>query len=127
MMRCWPDKGDHPTTAITSDGTPHPLLGPGPVVVHMFIIPPRDAILDLPFREPKDLSTPLPSPSAPRRRSSPSSRRAHEYRGPQMNAGSSVRASSARPRERRASMGPLDHVALMAGSSPVSASIAAHA
>jgi len=81
-MRCWPDKGDHPTTAITSDGTPHPLLGPGPVVVHMFIIPPRDAILDLPFREPKDLSTPLPSPSAPRRRSSPSSRRAHERRGP---------------------------------------------
>jgi hypothetical protein len=60
----------------------------------MFIIPSRDAILDLPafmslkkalvllFREPKNLSTPLPSPDAPRQCSRSSSRNAHERRGP---------------------------------------------
>jgi len=53
-----------------------------------------DVILDLPafmslkkilvllFRAPKDLSTPLLSPNAPRQCSIPSSRKAHEYRGP---------------------------------------------
>ena len=53
-----------------------------------------DAILDLPafmslkealvllFRAPKNLSTPLLSPNVPRQCSSPSFRKAHEYRGP---------------------------------------------
>jgi len=60
----------------------------------MLTILSSNAILDLPtftslkealvflFREPKDLSTLLLSPNAPRQCSIPSSRKAHEYRGP---------------------------------------------
>jgi len=82
----------------------------------------RDAILDLPafmslkkalvllFREPKDLSTPLLSPNAPRQCSIPSSRKAHEYRGPPSTTNRSrfVRAPSTRLRKRRASVELLD-------------------
>ena len=63
------------------------------------------------FREPKDLSTPLLSPNAPRQYSRPSSRKAHEYRGPlsTTNVGLFVQASRTRFRKRSASMELPDH------------------
>jgi hypothetical protein len=79
LYGCWSDKGDHPTTAITSDGTRPPLLEPQPVIVHEENVhhPIEGCILDLLafmllkntlvllFREPKDLSTLLPSLNVP--------------------------------------------------------------
>jgi len=75
----------------------------------MFITQSSDAIFDLPafillkkalvllFREPKNLSTPLLSPNAPRQCSSPSSRKAHEYHGPPSTTNRFVRAGPEHP------------------------------
>ena len=103
----------------------------GPVIVHMFIILSRDAILDLSafmslkkilvllFMALKNLST-CSCPNTPRQYSSLSSRKTHEYHG------LLPRRLSARLRKRSAFMELLDHDTLIARSFLVSTSIAAY-